>query len=95
METLKATTTFRVVDVDITKTQFKACLVRALVKGGWYKEPINPKDEKTIASMANTFLNLASSFPIGAILERRGTVVSIRKHASKIPFEFPSEKGLD
>ncbi|MCG3204312.1 MAG: hypothetical protein KCHDKBKB_01027 [Elusimicrobia bacterium] len=95
MESFKATTTFKVVKTNLTKKQFTSHLAKALVKGGWYQEPLSPADTKTVSVMAAKLLNLAASFPIGAILERRGTRVSVRQHASKRPIGLPSKKGLD
>ncbi len=77
-ETLKATTTFKVVDTKITKAEFINRLKKSYQKGGWYKLLGKSAAESRIGQEAYRLLRLAKHFKIGKILEKRGNQIQER-----------------
>ena len=69
----KASTTFKVVEKNITETELNKMLKDSLAKAGW-----DVKDS-AVESDARMLIRLAKRFLIGTVLERRGEVVLIRK----------------
>lgn len=75
-KTLKGTTTFKVEKIDISKEEYIKQLKKSDIKAGWYKLYDNPAKE--IKEEADELLNLAQSFNIGDILEKRGNELKMR-----------------
>jgi hypothetical protein len=68
MTTLKATTTVRVKESDMTREQYIQMLVDSYKKGGW--GGLIPSTE--IHAEADELLRLAAAFPVGTVIEKRG-----------------------
>ena len=79
MTTLKAATTFKVVEAEITRAQFTERLTDALVKGGWFNRPLDTGDATVLSSITGMMLGIADAFPAGTVLERRGKKIVARK----------------
>ncbi len=68
----KATTTFKVADVRLTKKGYVRMIQTSLNERG-FGQVIDAKKE------AEELLRLASHFPVGAVVEKRGSVFRVRK----------------
>lgn len=66
MTSQKATTTFKVVDMDISHQDFREAYCNHLRDGGWPVPAL-----KVYAKEVDDFLAIANSFPVGAIVELR------------------------
>ena len=71
-ETMKATTTFKVVDMDITREEFIRRFKESDEKAGW------KWTEKESKRFAEDLLETAEKFPVGMVLEKRGNVIKAR-----------------
>lgn len=78
MTSLKATTTFKVVELPMTGDDLKSALRQELEDGGWLKLMGPDKSTKLIDSTAARLCRVASSLPVGVPLERRGRVIRLR-----------------
>jgi hypothetical protein len=72
LSTLKATTTFRVKRLPITREQFVDMLRDSRVKSGF------PLDESCIREEADELLRLAAGLPADAVIEKRGNKMRTR-----------------
>ena len=69
----KATTTFKVVDVDVTRGQMEAKLLAMLSASGWLGLSENVGESEELANdLLNELLEVAAEYPAGTVLERRG-----------------------
>ena len=75
-DSLKATTTFEVVDSPLTEQEFCALHWNSLCKCGW--DSIGLKRESSDAQ-AKCLLALAGRFAVGSVLERRGRSIRARR----------------
>lgn len=75
-DTLKATTTFKVVNVKITKKKYIDLLKKSEIKARWYKPTDNLSD---VEKKGKYLLDLANSFRVGLVLEKRGNSIQSRK----------------
>jgi len=73
LNTRKATTTMMVADLPLTKEALQALIFKSEAQAGW-----RPTEVDT-AKHAEALIDLAESFPVGAVLERRGEVFKRRK----------------
>ena len=74
MESLKATTTVKVIDMHLTKQDYLKRFIKVQIKAGFY-------DKKHIAfykKSVKTLLDTANHFPLGAVIEIRGDIMRIR-----------------
>lgn len=71
----KATTTMKVVEIDITLKQLQQKLATAFYRGGWGDIPGNRPNPK----VAEQLIGIASLFPVGTILEYRDNRLSSRR----------------
>ena len=72
----KATTTFRVVELDASVQMLAQKLAEGLVSAGWY--PTIEEAMPVAVDDARELARLAAVFPVGAILEKRGDKVQVR-----------------
>lgn len=79
LESHKATTTFQVVNRDITREDFEQKLRDSLVDAGWAGLMSQEELEAQIKEDADELLRLAEYFPLGRILEKRGRNIQTRK----------------
>jgi hypothetical protein len=75
----KATTTFRVVELDATVQMLAQKLAEGLVEAGWY--PTIEKAMPVAVDDARELARLAAVFPVGSVLEKRGDKVQVRQPA--------------
>ena len=69
LESFKSTTTFKVIEVDMTKEQYEEIILKSLqISYGNILTDIN----EFAMEDAKELLTLANVFPIGSILEKRG-----------------------
>jgi hypothetical protein len=81
----KATTTFRVACVDMTHEEYRDAIRSSLERGGWIavgEDSSEPEAEALVEDMVQELLATAREFPVGAILEKRGHLVRIRRLTS-------------
>jgi len=76
MHSSKGTTTAKVVEKGITSAQFVALTVRSRMAGGWIKsgDPVG-----WVVEEAEEMLRLASTFPVGVVVEKRGDGIQERR----------------
>ncbi len=81
IDSLKATTTFKVADLPFTKKQYEEAIAKGEAKGGWLV-----LSEKTIKGMpkwvkeeVDDLLDIADHFPVGTVLEKRGDEYRMRQ----------------
>jgi hypothetical protein len=74
LESGKATTTFCVARLPLSRQELLAKFTESLHRTGWL-ELLEPG---VVAEMVNEHLEIARSFPVGAILERRGDEIRAR-----------------
>ncbi|KNZ68650.1 hypothetical protein Tfer_2741 [Thermincola ferriacetica] len=72
IDCLRATTTCKVADVRLTKRQYIQKIQASLNKSG-FGRIIDTKKE------AEELLRIANCFPVGAVVEKRGSVFQVRK----------------
>lgn len=71
--TMKGTTTFRVVEMAWSLDQYVSAIQHAMKKAGWLERLEQLVDQPDIAQeVTNDMIDIASNFPVGTILERRG-----------------------
>jgi hypothetical protein len=72
-DTAKATTTFKVVNKNLTKEKYKRLLLKSEKKAGFLhtKEAIN--------GAVDELLRIANNFTIGDVLEKRGNQILLRR----------------
>jgi hypothetical protein len=74
--TLKATTTIKVEERNITEKEFIQQYIESDKKAGWYE--YRKDGDKEIIEDAKYLLELADSFDVGTILEKRGNKIQTR-----------------
>ena len=75
----KATTTMKVVNVDIPKAELEKLLRDSLFESGWLENENPTQTEKRIRSEADELIRIAEKFPIGAVIEKRGDRFQLRR----------------
>lgn len=72
----KGTTTAKIVERDITTEQFCDAVVQAWIDAGW---PINDTEvDDELRAEAREILRIANTFPVGAVIEKRGSQIVMR-----------------
>ena len=72
----KGTTTAKVVEASLTRTELKDMLVKSITDAGWN---ISPESMRKLATdMAKDLVKLAAAFPTGSIVEKRGNTYQTR-----------------
>jgi len=79
MESHKSTTTFQVVNLDMTREDFEKKLRECFETGGWAAIMTEEELAEQIKQDADELLRLAEFFPLGRILEKRGSEIKTRK----------------
>lgn len=80
VDSLKASTTAKVVEIELTPETFKQRLHESEIKAGWM-DPIGTLDKEAqeyLDNISKELLDLASHFPVGMILEKRGDTIQER-----------------
>lgn len=73
LDTFKSTTTFKVIERDLSEDQFIELLGESDEKAGWsFAKP-------ETREMGHYILQLAKNLPVGKILERRGNRIQVRE----------------
>ncbi len=78
VETHKATTTFKVANLPLSKEEYTERIIQSGRDGGWVKDP----DSEGVARFKETaeeLLTLAEGFPLGVVLEKRGNGIQARR----------------
>lgn len=78
----KATTTMKVVNVNISKVKLEKLLRDNLFEGGWLENKNTAKTKIRIKNEIDDLIRIANIFPIGAIIEKRGNRFQLRRVAS-------------
>ena len=79
MESHKGTTTFKIVEKDISEADFLEKLIQSYKSAGWFKEEPDKDWKKALAADAKELHELAESLPLGRVIEKRGNVIQVRK----------------
>jgi hypothetical protein len=74
----RATTTMKVVDIDITKEGLSRAILNSYQSIDGAKDSQDPKDRKLAGEDAEELIHIAASLPIGAIIEKRGNRFRVR-----------------
>jgi hypothetical protein len=76
----RATTTFRVALVDMSRDQYRDAIRASLERGGWIRPGAGDAaaDEALVDDMVAELLEIAQEFPVGTILEKRGDFMRVR-----------------
>lgn len=77
MESRKSTTTFKVIEKEITPTQYAKAVLESLISGGWGKD--DPETRAWADQTATALQELASHFPLNVFLEKRGDRIQTRE----------------
>ena len=72
---MRSTTTAMVRDLPLTVDEYTEAIRSSLEYGDWWPEFV---DDHGVRQMVAYLLNLARSYPVGAVLERRLDVVTVR-----------------
>ena len=75
--THKSTTTMKIEEVNLTEEQLADVIFQSLKDAGWITEK-NESSEKLVKEQIEDIKNVASSFPAGAVIERRGRAFAMR-----------------
>ena len=74
----KGTTTMTVVDIpEMTQTKFREELLASLISSGW-AEPGDAKGVTWANEVAAELVRIASAFPVGGVIEKRGRTIQVR-----------------
>jgi hypothetical protein len=73
-----ATTTARVVDVEIDYTTLRSLVEENLREGGWLELDPTASNREWIDRETDDIVKCASQFDAGAVLERRGSTLRLR-----------------
>lgn len=83
VETHKATTTFKVVDMPIEKEVFYECLKINLVSTGWAGLMGKDKAWAIVFKDVMELMSLADKFEVGTVLEKRGGTIQVRTNVKE------------
>jgi len=78
----KATTTMKVIHVEMTCEELTNALRDNYKEGGWYNLMGAESAEKSIRIEVEDLIRLSESFPVGSIVEKRGDKFQVRKEVS-------------
>lgn len=77
----RATTTFKVADLDIGIAEYEVALAESLRRGGWTADAdVTPEVRREDAAL----LAFARGFPLDWVLERRGGFIQIRAESPAV-----------
>ncbi|MFA5311704.1 MAG: hypothetical protein WC375_00130 [Methanomassiliicoccales archaeon] len=86
----RATTTFKVTFVDITKSKYLKLFINSMSDERWVIENPPNRQREFGLRMVNEYLAFANKFPIGAIIERRGRTLQVRQNNDIQPVDIYS-----
>ncbi len=78
MESHKATTTMKVAELPLTEDEYKAKYAAYLVSSGWVKQDDAAGLKEWTDGDVKELHRIATEFPTGAVLERRGDQIQER-----------------
>ena len=78
----KATTTMKVIQIEMTRESLTNDLRDNYKEGGWYDLMGAESAEKSIRREVEDLIRLSDSFPVGSIVEKRGNKFQVRKVVS-------------
>ena len=78
----KATTTMKVIRVEITEEKLASVLRSNYKKGGWYDFMENDAAENYIRLEIEDIVRVSRMFPVGSVVEKRGSKFQARKEVS-------------
>ena len=81
-DTSTATTTMKVLNMEITPEQFRAKIESSLRKDGWISDDL-PGWQKLVEEEAEELLRIAAAFEVDTVVEKRG--VEFRPRTKKQP----------
>ena len=84
VESNKSTTTMKVVWMDLSRDELADMLRDNYKRAGWYKLMGPEGAEERIQSEVTELLRMASDFPVGCVVEKRGDTLQIRLNSSRI-----------
>ena len=84
VESNKATTTLKVVEMDITKEGIADALRANYQNAGWYQLMGAEGAEESIKKEVDELIDIAASFPVGSIMEKRGDKLQVRLKSPRI-----------
>jgi len=82
MSSGKGTTTTRVADLaDLTKRAYMQQWLESQLRGGWIdrKDELSEDEKQWALEDTQELLRLASTFPVDAVVEKRGDVIKVRQ----------------
>lgn len=79
LESRCATTTFKVVDLPMSEVEYSAQLTASLKAGGWDKLFEKNDLRELVAEDQKDLLRMAALFPVGLVIEKRGTKIQVRR----------------
>lgn len=75
----KATTTFKVIEADLTRGEMEAKLLATLASSGWLDlAESTAEGEAWVRDLLDEIIEVAEDYPVGTVLERRGDVYQAR-----------------
>lgn len=78
-ETLKGTTTFKVIETEITENEYIKKFLESQRKAGWLNKKSEELTVEKFMEEAKIVLDIAKEFPVEKILEKRGNKIQVRK----------------
>lgn len=75
MESSKGTTTMKVVDLDLSRGDLFKRMNQSFIKSGWGAIV----DDKLVAQDVDEIIRIAEFFPLGSVIEKRGSHYGARK----------------
>jgi hypothetical protein len=82
-DSLKATTTFTIKDIDMTHKEYIDALIESEKKSGWITDDMSEADLLLFRDDAYELMRLAACYKEGVILEKRGNAIQVRKVTTK------------
>jgi len=75
----RATTTFAIVDLPVTRAEYREQMRQSSIREGWDKIIGDAEFEAMIDEDVGELLRIAAMFPVGSVLEKRLDQISLRK----------------
>lgn len=81
LENLTATTTIQIVDLPLNQKQLTAAYKKSLQKSGWAAVMNDTEIDNLIKQDLKALRTICNNFPVGTILERRGSQFIVRSQS--------------
>lgn len=79
IESSKSTTTMKIVKTNMTQVQFENEILKSLIKAGWQDKNAKLKGNDLVIQDTQELTQIANTFLIGTIIEKRGNILQERK----------------